>query len=116
MNRNRYWEVTERDWYGTALALLAFVAVIVILSVFLLPGYWYLWLLVIGGGVALLAEWHAKNFAYRCPACGEVFEVSTLEDFLGPDVVNKKYLKCPKCGKRAWTDILKIKEQTVIKK
>lgn len=116
MNRNRYWEVTEKDWYETALALLASIAVIVIILEFLLPGRWYLWLLVSGGGIALLATWHARNFAYRCPACNRIFEVSTLEDFLGPNGVNKKYLRCPKCGKRAWADIMRIKEQTVVRK
>jgi hypothetical protein len=30
--------------------------------------------------------------------------------------MNKKYLKCPRCRKRAWADILKIEEQTVFKK
>jgi uncharacterized protein with PIN domain len=51
-----------------------------------------------------------KNFAYRCPVCGEVFEISATENFLGPNGVNKKYLKCPKCGKRGWVEILRIKE------
>ena len=37
-------------------------------------------------------------------------EVSILENFLGPDGVNKKYLKCPKCGKRGWAEILRIKK------
>ncbi|HET8686570.1 MAG TPA: hypothetical protein VFM18_07885 [Methanosarcina sp.] len=116
MDRNRYWEVSQSDWYATAQVLFAFIAVIVMSSVFLLPGYWYLWLLIIAGSLALIVAWHAKNFAYLCPRCGEVFEVSTLEDFLSPNGVNKKYLKCPRCGKQAWADILKIKEQTVLKK
>ncbi len=116
MNRNRYWEVTQSDWYGTAQLLFAFIAVVVVSSVFLLSGYWYLWLIVIIVSLVLLVAWHAKNFAYLCPGCGEVFEISTLEDFLAPNGVNKKYLRCPKCGKRAWADILRIKEQTVLKK
>ncbi|MGB9938882.1 hypothetical protein [Methanosarcina sp.] len=116
MDRDRYWEVSKRDWYGTARVLFAFITVIMISSVFLLPDRWYLWLTIIAGGLALLVAWHAKNFAYLCPGCGEVFEISTLEDFLSPNGVNKKYLRCPRCGKRAWADILKIKEQTVLKK
>ncbi len=116
MNRNRHWKVSKRDWYGTARVLFAFIAVIVISSVFLLPDRWYLWLMIIAGGLALLVAWHARNFAYLCPGCGEVFEVSKLEDFLSPNGVNKKYLRCPRCGKRAWADILRIKEQNVLKK
>jgi len=116
MNRNRYLEVTKNDWYGTAQVLFAFIAIVMISSVSLLPEHWYLWLIVIAGSLALLVAWHAKNFAYLCPGCGEVFEISALDDFLGPNGVNKKYLRCPKCGKRAWADILRIKEQTVFKK
>lgn len=116
MNKNRYWEVSQSDWYGMAQVLYAFVAVIVISSVFLLPGHWYLWLMMIAGYLALLIAWYTKNFAYLCPGCGEVFGVSTLKNFISPNVVNKKYLKCPRCRKRVWADILKIKEKTFLKK
>jgi hypothetical protein len=37
-------------------------------------------------------------------------KVSTRENFLGRNSVNKKYLKCPKCGKRGWAEILMIKK------
>ncbi|MFY9201139.1 MAG: hypothetical protein ACOX7X_06645 [Methanosarcina flavescens] len=87
-----------------------------IASVLLPPDCWYLWLTIIVGGAALLVTWHAKNSAYLCPRCGDVFEVSTFEDLLSPNGGNKKYVKCPQCGKRAWADILRIKEQTVHKK
>jgi len=110
MNVKRYGEVTKKDWYQTALILLIFITTLGLSSVILLPGYWYFWLLIVVVGVALLVAWHAKNFAYCCPGCGEVFEISALEDFLGPNGVNKKYLKCPKCGKRAWAEILRIKK------
>jgi uncharacterized C2H2 Zn-finger protein len=85
-------------------------------SVFLLANYWYLWLMIIAGVLVLLVVWHAKNFVYLCPRCGEVFEVSKLENFISPNGVNKKYLRCPRCGKRTWTEILRIKEKTVHKK
>lgn len=116
MNRNKYWGITRSDWYGIAQVIFAFIAVIMILSFFLLPGYWYLWLIIVAGGLALLVAWHARNFAYLCPGCGEVFEISTLENFISPNGVNKKYLRCPRCGKRAWADILRIKEATILKK
>lgn len=110
MNRNRYWEITQSDWYEKAKVLFAFIAVILISSVFLLPGHWDLWIMIIAGDLALLVAWHAKNFVYLCPRCGEVFEISTLEDFIRPNSVNKKYLRCPRCGKRAWADILKLRK------
>lgn len=112
MIREKYWEVAKKDWFRTALLLFIFIMILGI-STILLPGYWYFWLLIITVVLALLLEQHAKNFAYRCPRCGKVFEISALENFLGPDVANKKYLKCPMCMRRAWADILRIKEQPV---
>jgi hypothetical protein len=110
MSAKKYGETTKNDWYRTALVLFLFIIVIVLFSAFLLPDYWHFWLLAIITGTLLLVIWHTRNFAYRCPVCGEVFEISAMENFLGPNGVNKKYLKCPKCGKRGWVEILRIKE------
>jgi len=110
MNAKKYGEITEKDWYRTAGAILLFIAVIGASSILLLPDYWYLWLLEIIAGTLLLVIWHTKNFAYLCPKCGEVFEVSALENFLGPNGINRKYLKCPRCRKRSWAEILRIRE------
>lgn len=110
MNRNRYWEIMQGNWYVMAQVLFAFIALTMVSSFFLLPGYWYLWLIIISGGLALLVAWHAKNFVYLCPGCGEVFKVSRFDNFISPNSVNKKYLRCPKCGRRTWTDILRTKE------
>ena len=89
MNVKKYEEITKKDWYRMAGAILLFIAVIGLSSILLLPDYCYLWMLVIITGTLLLVDWHTKNFAYRCPSCGEVFEVSPLENFLGPDGVNQ---------------------------
>lgn len=110
MDGEKYWEVTGRDWDRTTLLLIIFVGLMSLSSIILLPDHWYFWILIVVEGMALITTWHAKNFAYRCPGCGEVFEVSPMEDLLGPNGVNKKYLRCPKCKKRAWAEILKIKE------
>jgi hypothetical protein len=116
MDRDRYWKVLQRDWYGTAEVFFASIAVIVISAFFLLQDHWYLWIMIIAGSFALLLTLYAKNSAYLCPGCGEVFEVSKFKNFISPNVVNKKYLKCPRCRKRVWADILKFKEQTLLKK
>lgn len=109
MSVKKYENTTEGDWYRTALVLLLFIGVIILSSILLLPYYWYIWLLaVITGGLALVI-WHTKNFAYLCPKCGKVFEISILENFLSPNGINRKYLKCPRCRRRSWAEILKIK-------
>ncbi len=105
----KYQMVTGKDWGKTAFLLFIFVTVMSLSSIILFSEYWYFWLLIVVGGMTLIVTWHAKNFAYRCPGCGEIFEVSAMEDFFGPNGVNKKYLRCPKCGKRAWAEILRIK-------
>lgn len=110
MSAKKYGKTVKGDWYRAVFVLFLFIIVIVLSSVLLLPDYWYLWLLVVITGTLMLVIWHTKNFAYRCPKCGEIFEISTMENLLGPNGLNKKYLKCPKCGKRSWAEILRIKK------
>jgi Bacteriophage tail assembly protein len=93
-----------------AQVLLALITLIMISLFFLLPEHWYLWLAITFGIFALLAAWHAKRFSYLCPGCGEVFKVSRFDDLISPNGVNKKYLRCPRCGRRTWADILRTKE------
>jgi len=102
-------KVTKKDWHLTVIVLLIFI-VLLSLSSLLLSGFRYFWVLIVLVGIALLAVWHAKNFAYLCPRCGKVFEVSTWEDFFGPNGGSKKYVRCPECRRQAWAEILKIKE------
>ncbi|WP_406657809.1 hypothetical protein V7O62_04390 [Methanolobus sp. ZRKC2] len=106
-NRN-YREVTKADWRRFAWILLIFVLVITASSFLLLPGYWSLWFFIIFVITFLLIAWHTKNFAYQCPKCDEIFEISIITNFLGPNNFDRKYLKCPLCGKRGWAKVLKI--------
>ncbi|WP_156161120.1 MULTISPECIES: hypothetical protein [unclassified Methanosarcina] len=55
-------------------------------SALLIPDRWYLWLLIIGGGGALLVAWYTKNFAYQHPKSGEVFEISPLGNIFSPNI------------------------------
>jgi uncharacterized C2H2 Zn-finger protein len=109
MNREKYWEITKKDWLQTAFLLLMFITTLGLFSILLLPDYWYFWILIIAVELLLIVSWHAKNFSYRCPKCDQVFEISTIQDVISPNGVNKKYLKCPKCRKRAWAEVLRIK-------
>ena len=78
----------------------------------MLPTYWYVWLVLVVGGLFLLVRWHAKRFAYRCSKCGHEFEISAFVDFVSPQGLDKsggwKYLRCPACHR--WSRALVIEK------
>ncbi len=108
---NQYLESTREDWRKTFSYIAVLVVINVIGTFFLLPAFWYIWLILIAGSLFLLVRWHAKNFAYRCPKCGHEFEISTSRDFISPHGSSKsigwKYLKCPKCHERSRATVLR---------
>jgi DNA-directed RNA polymerase subunit RPC12/RpoP len=106
-----YREVTKEDWKKGSFYLGLTVLVIVAGAFALASESWPLelivWLLVpVGGALYLLIRWHASVTAYRCEKCGNEFEISTLTDFVSPHMPEKKFLKCPGCGRRSWTTVL----------
>ncbi|OIQ05910.1 MAG: hypothetical protein AUK59_02025 [Candidatus Altarchaeum sp. CG2_30_32_3053] len=111
MTQYQYQETTKEDWIRTIIYIAAFVAIIIIGAIFLLPAYGYIWLILFVGSLFLLVRWHAKNFAYRCPKCGHEFEISAFIDFISPHGLCKgggwKYLKCPKCHERSRATVIK---------
>ena len=110
-----YRDVTKRDWWRVSGYTLLTVAFIVVTAVILIPmarpvGI-IVWLAIfVSGGLFLLVRWHAKSTAYRCPACDHEFEISAFTDLASLQVPDKKYLKCPQCGKRNWATVLMKKD------
>lgn len=118
-----YQEITKKDWKESALIIGAFVAVAIIASVFLLPTYWYLYVIIIVSGIFALIYVAAKgekstSYLYECPKCKQEFEVSTLTSLLAPHGVTKKdgnwyewkYLECPMCHQKARLKPIKKEE------
>lgn len=111
---HRYPQPVAADWVRTAvrvaLFLLLLVGGVVIIP---LPFGILLWLALASAGMAWLVRWHARSFAYQCPACGEPFEISAWADFFGVNKLTRrgpmKYLRCPACGERRWARVL-VKE------
>jgi len=106
-----YREVTKKDWWKVAAYILLRLAIMAVTAVILIPLAWpvglVVWLAVIvGGSLFLLVRWHAGSTAYRCPSCEHEFEISVFTDLISPQVPDKKYLKCPQCGKRNWAAVL----------
>ena len=70
----------------------------------------FAWAVIVVGGAFLLIRWYARNTAYRCRNCGHEFEISILTDAIslhGSGGGGWKYLRCPRCGKRTKTEILR---------
>jgi len=78
---------------------------------FLLPDYWYLWLVLLLVGMILLVNWHKGETAYCCPNCGHEYTISFLVDLVAPHGVDREgawlLLKCPSCRERYKTRVLK---------
>lgn len=106
-----YREVTRADRLKVAGYLVLMILFNVLTAVVLFPTAWpwgfVIWLILcFCGSLFLLVRWHANNTAYRCPACTWEYQISFLTDFISPQYPNKKYLECPRCGKKAWAEIL----------
>ncbi|MCX6825814.1 MAG: hypothetical protein NTV06_00905 [candidate division Zixibacteria bacterium] len=101
MSKNDYSYQRKLANYILFILGLAFIGAI-ILS-FIRTGYWYLiWIILLLTGLYFFVRWHAINTEYKCPKCGNVFRISTFIDFISPHFPNKKWLKCPSCGRRSW--------------
>lgn len=106
----------EKGRYRTETILLIslFIAGIIAGAIFVIPFHWpigfIVWLFFLaGGGLYLLVRWHAKNTFYICSKCNHTFAISTLKNFLSPHMIDKKLLRCPKCGESSWFEAVSIK-------
>ena len=81
---------------------------------YLLPEYWYLWMVLVVAGMLILVNWHQQKTAYRCPKCDHLYEISFLADLTAPHGIDKEgpwlYIKCPSCKQRSKTKVLKKAE------
>jgi DNA-directed RNA polymerase subunit RPC12/RpoP len=82
---------------------------IVTLAIFLIVrfdvGAWPLLLVI--PGVWLLMRWMAHTWAYRCPDCGEVFQLTMLDQLKSINMGDERNVRCPKCGQRSWVRLLR---------
>ncbi len=106
----RFREVSGRDWLATLLVLGLYVSALILGLLFLLPAFWYVWILLPVAGLPFLVRWHHRNFGYRCAACGHEFEISAWVDFISPHGIGGggwKWLECPGCGRRTRATVLR---------
>lgn len=112
-----YRKPKSSDWTKSLLYIGIYVTTISVTAFILLVAYWYVWLAIVAGGLFMLVLWHKKSTAYRCPKCGNAFEISFLADFFSPHGVSRDgggwtYLRCPRCQGRAKMQIL-IKQSKI---
>jgi transcription elongation factor Elf1 len=108
----KYQDPTRKDWILGILSLVIFVVAITLGAFLLFTDYWYLWLILVLGGVAILVLRQTKNYACRCRECGYEFEITFIKNLLSPHGVDKEgswqWLQCPSCEKRVKVTVIKI--------
>ena len=115
MQTRGYRAITRGDWQATLLRLGLWILALGLSSVVWLPTYWYLWLLVVVGGLGWLVHWHAHQFAYRCAHCDHEFEVAPWLDLVSPQGFTRqgdgwKFLRCPQCHQWSRATVLSTQE------
>jgi DNA-directed RNA polymerase subunit RPC12/RpoP len=80
---------------------LVYVIILAIAASFLLPDYWYLWLILVAIVLTRLISWSSKKQNYACTSCGATFAQQKRPFSLVPKAADlyesEKTIKCPKC-------------------
>jgi hypothetical protein len=111
-SQNKYQIPTRKDWVVGIILLVSYVLVIGVGAFLLIPRYWYLWLLLVFGGMFLMVLHQTKHYACRCRKCGCEFEISFFANLIAPHGVDKEgsweWVRCPNCQKRTKATVIKI--------
>lgn len=59
-------------------------------------------LVVLMSGIFMFCELDRQIGYFECKNCGHRFEPTLMAYINGMHTIKKRYLKCPKCGKRTW--------------
>jgi hypothetical protein len=107
-----YQNPKKGDWVRGLLVIALYIFAISISAFYLLIEYWYLWLMIVSGGLILMVNWHTRSYAYRCRNCGSEFEISFLTNLVAPHGIDKdggwSWLKCSQCNSRHKATVIKI--------
>ena len=99
------------DYFRSVVYILIYVVLIGGGAFLLLPDYWYLWAILVIGGMVLLVNWHRGETLYQCPNCNHTYEISFWVDLISPHGVDSDgawlSLRCPNCNQRRKTQVLK---------
>lgn len=113
---NKYQDPTRKDWILGIGLLLSYLLVISLSAFILIPEYWSWWLLIFIISTMFLVIKQNINYACRCRACGQEFELSFLANLITPHGVDKEgswqWVKCPQCEKRTKASVIKVITRT----
>jgi cytochrome b len=76
--QQKYQDPTRKDWISGIAILIIFVLAITFGAYLLLTDYWFLWLILVLGGVLTLVWRQTKRYACRCRVCRHEFEISFM--------------------------------------
>lgn len=100
------------DYLRSTGYLLTYLMLISISAFWLLVEHWLIWSVIVITGASLLVNWHRRATVYRCPGCEHLYRISFLGSLLAPHGLNRQgpwlLLRCPRCGERRRTPVLKI--------
>jgi uncharacterized C2H2 Zn-finger protein len=119
-----YKEVTRKEWKESLLIIGLLVVIISAGAFFLLPENWLAWVILVVIAVIviiIIAAREGGNVVYKCPACGQEFEISAVKNVFAPHGVTKKegkwlewkQLECPICHGRSKMFPVKKERQQV---
>lgn len=108
----------RKDVIKSIVYIFIFVVVISVSAFLLLPIFWYVWLGIVVAGILIMVNWHKAKTAYRCPNCEHIYEISFFTDLSSPHGFTLGgawlLLRCPSCGERRKTMVLKkVEEETL---
>ncbi|MGD2073090.1 MAG: hypothetical protein PVG65_06345 [Candidatus Thorarchaeota archaeon] len=103
-----YQEITQGEWKKALLYIVPLVIIVTISSILLLPHNLLLFVAVVVISIVVvivIAAREEKNVMFKCPTCGQEFEISAMKSTISPHGVVKedgkwmewKYLECPVC-------------------
>ncbi len=107
----KYREVELKDVLAVIWRLIIFVIIEIGSAIYLLEkGQIFWWVLTLIILLVWIVNWHCKYFGYECDKCGHKQQINFLKEFYTLNLVNRKYLKCEKCGKWSKAKLL-VKEK-----
>ncbi|MDE7087339.1 MAG: hypothetical protein K2O67_04005, partial [Clostridia bacterium] len=59
-------------------------------------------LIIIFSNIAVILLVAVSVEFFKCEKCGEKFVPTLTAYVFGPHTLNRRYLKCPHCGKKSW--------------